>query len=96
MNAIRESEKLDDTLAFCHVLMSPKAYVGMGSGTGLIDVPFGCHEGVHQGAIESSFFSGIACNKGFQLVPGPQPVRVEEADARTEGRFPVLKSVYQF
>ena len=69
MNAIRESEQLSDTLALSHALMLPKAYVGMGSGTGLIDAaPFGCNEGVHQGMIERNYFFSMPCNKAFQAL----------------------------
>ena len=33
---IKDSGKLDDTLAFSHALLLPEAYVGMGNGTSLI------------------------------------------------------------
>ena len=47
-------------------MLSPEAYVGMGSGTQLAQAPFKCEEGVHQGAIESGWFFSLACNKAFQ------------------------------
>ncbi len=38
----------------------------MESGLRLTNAPFKIHEGVQQGAIESSWFFAIACNKAFQ------------------------------
>ena len=63
---IKNSGKLDDTLAFSHVLLLPEAYVGIGNGTGLATAPFRCVEGVHQGAIEAGWFFAIAVNPAFQ------------------------------
>ena len=59
---IKDSGKLDDTLAFSHALLLPEAYVGMGNGTSLATAPFRCAEGVHQGAIEAGWFFAIAVN----------------------------------
>ena len=44
---IKDSGKLDDTLAFSHALLLTEAYVGMGNGTSLTTSPFRCVEGVH-------------------------------------------------
>ena len=51
--SIRDSEKLDSTIAFSHALMLQAAYVGMGNGTQLVKSLFWCEEGVQQGAIKS-------------------------------------------
>ena len=63
---IKDSGKLDDTLAYSHALLLPEAYVGMGNGTSLTTAPFRCAEGVLQGAIEAGWFFAIAVNPAFQ------------------------------
>ena len=63
---IKDSGKLDDTLAFSHALLLPEAYVGTDNSTGLTTAPFRCAEGVHQGAIEARWFFAIAVNPAFQ------------------------------
>ncbi len=40
LNAMNKEESLTMTLAFTHALLNPEAYVGMGSSTSLIMVPF--------------------------------------------------------
>jgi hypothetical protein len=66
MHALRETEKFGDILMFSHTLLCHSLYVGMGSGIRLTNVPFRIDEGVQQGAVESSWFFAIACNKVFQ------------------------------
>ena len=39
---IKDSGKLDDTLAFSYALLLTEAYVGMGNGTSLTTSPFRC------------------------------------------------------
>jgi hypothetical protein len=51
---------------FSHALLCHSSYVGMGSGLHLTNAPFRFDEGVQQGAVESSWFFAIACNKVFQ------------------------------
>ena len=59
LDAIRGSGQLDDTLVFSQALLEVDAYVGMGSGTSLHTTPFTMNEGMHQGAIESSWFFSL-------------------------------------
>jgi hypothetical protein len=66
MHALQEAEKFGGVLMFSHVLLCHSSYVGMGSGLRLTNAPFIIDEGVRQGAIESSWFFAIACNKAFQ------------------------------
>jgi len=66
LDAIRGSGQLDDTLVFSQALLDVNAYVGMGSGTSLHTTPFTMNEGMHQGAIESSWFFSLGCNAAFQ------------------------------
>ena len=54
LNAMRDTGKLDDTLAFSQALLEPRVYIGMGSGTVLSKAPFFHEEEVHQEEIESS------------------------------------------
>ncbi|KAL7526851.1 hypothetical protein ACHAWF_001937, partial [Thalassiosira exigua] len=66
LEGLAENESLCPTLAFQHALLAPEAYVGMGSGTGLVTAPFACDEGAHQGAVESGWNFALAVNKAFQ------------------------------
>ena len=43
-------------------------YVGMGGGISLVEAPFKCEEGMHQGAVESGCFFSLDCNKAFQTL----------------------------
>jgi hypothetical protein len=66
MRALQEAEKFGDMLMFSHALLCHSSYFGMGSGLHLTNAPFRIDEGVQQGAVESSWFFAIPCNKGFQ------------------------------
>ena len=56
LNAMCDTGKLNNMLAFSQAPLEPRTYIGMCSGTGVSKAPFLCEEGVHQGAIESSVF----------------------------------------
>ena len=66
LQSIQDTGTSDSTPAFSHTLMHQAAYVGMGSCKQLIEAPFKCAEGVHQGAVESGCCFAPAYNKVFQ------------------------------
>jgi hypothetical protein len=51
---------------FHFMYLQTTSYVKIGSGLHLINASFRIGEGVQQGAVESSWFFAIACNKVFQ------------------------------
>ena len=59
LNSIKESEKLDNTLAFSHALMLLAVYAGMCNVTQLFKAPFRREEGGHQSAIKSKWFISL-------------------------------------
>ena len=55
LSETKQEETLSNTVVFMQALLEPSGYVAMGNGTRLIDAPFSCDEGGHQGAVETSF-----------------------------------------
>jgi len=65
LGAMKEAPGLTSTLAFAHMILEPRTYIGMGSGTNLVTAPFRSEEGSQQGSIEGGWFFALAANAAF-------------------------------
>jgi hypothetical protein len=63
---LSKRQKFGDILMFSHTLLCHSSYTGLGSCMRLTHVLFRIDEGIQQGAVESSWFFAITCNRAFQ------------------------------
>jgi hypothetical protein len=59
LTALKEQPDLHNTLVFTHLMLSPRSFIAMGSGTNMTDAKFRVEEGVQQGAVPSGWLYSL-------------------------------------